>query len=152
MDKNEIISDLVIPFMQLTDSETVTDLHTKLDMLVNGDFESGGNGVGFSLNGAGYNLITQPFSGTTVSGDYAFTTNPQPMNTANFIAGGDHTTGTGNMMVIDGNTTGGSQRFWRAGNSGGGVCGLTVGATYTFSYWVKSVSTTVTNAATQADL
>ena len=41
--KNEIISDLVIPFMQLTDSETVTDLHAKLDMLVNGDFESEGH-------------------------------------------------------------------------------------------------------------
>ncbi|MEC4050756.1 hypothetical protein OX284_015055, partial [Flavobacterium sp. SUN046] len=122
------------------------------NLLVNGDFEGGGNGVGFSLNGSGYSLITAPFSGTTSAGNYAFTTNPQPMNTSNFITGGDHTTGTGNMMVIDGNTTGGSQRFWRAGNTGGGVCGLTVGTTYTFSYWVKSVSTTVTNASTQADI
>lgn len=122
------------------------------NLLVNGDFESGGNGVGFSLNGAGYNLITAPFSGTTSPGDYAFTTNPQPMNTSNFISGGDHTSGTGNMLVIDGNTTGGSQRFWRAGSSGGGVCGLTIGVTYTFSYWVKSVSSNVIDASTSADI
>ena len=122
------------------------------NLLSNGDFETGGNGVGFSLNGAGYNLISAPFSGTTNAGDYAITTNPLPMNPSNFIVGGDHTTGTGNMMVIDGNNTGGQQRFWRAGNSGGGVCGLTVGQTYTFSYWIKSVSTNVTNPATQADI
>ncbi|HRG18952.1 MAG TPA: lamin tail domain-containing protein, partial [Flavobacterium lutivivi] len=122
------------------------------NLLINGDFESGGNGVGFSLNGAGYTQINAPFSGTTSPGNYAFTTNPQPMNTSVFISGGDHTTGTGNMMVIDGNSTGGAQRFWRAGNTGGGVCSLTIGATYTFSYWIKSVSTTVTNAATQADI
>ncbi|MBL7885602.1 MAG: lamin tail domain-containing protein, partial [Flavobacterium sp.] len=122
------------------------------NLLANGDFESGGNGVGFSLNGAGYNLISAPFSGNTSPGDYAFTTNPLPMNTANFILSSDHTSGVGNMMIIDGNTTGGSQRFWRAGNSGGGVCGLTIGATYTFSYWIRSVSTTVTGISTQADI
>ncbi|MBN8643241.1 MAG: hypothetical protein J0L86_15625, partial [Flavobacteriales bacterium] len=122
------------------------------NLLTNGGFESGGNGVGFNLNGAGYNLITAPFSGTTSAGDYAFTNNPFPMNTANFIAGGDHTSGTGLMMVIDGNNTGGNQRFWRAGNSGGGVCGLTIGTTYTFSYWIKSVSTTVVDAATSANI
>ncbi|MDP2161424.1 MAG: lamin tail domain-containing protein, partial [Flavobacterium sp.] len=122
------------------------------NLLFNGDFESGGNGVGFNLNGAGYTLLTPPYSGATVAGNYAFTTNPQPLNTAFFISGGDHTTGTGNMMVIDGNTTGGQQRFWRAGNTGGGVCGLTVGVTYTFRYWIKSVATTVVDNATRADI
>ncbi|MBY0486993.1 MAG: hypothetical protein K2P85_07405, partial [Flavobacteriaceae bacterium] len=120
------------------------------NLLVNGDFESGGNGVGFSINGAGYNQIVAPFSGTSFPGNYAFTNNPQPINTTFFIAGGDHTTGTGNMMVVDGNTTGGNQRFWRAGNTGGGVCSLTVGATYNFSYWIKSVSTDVVGPANQA--
>ncbi|WP_291116173.1 lamin tail domain-containing protein, partial [Flavobacterium sp. UBA6135] len=122
------------------------------NLLFNGNFESGGNGVGFNLNGAGYTLLTPPYSGTTTAGNYAFTTNPQPLNTAFFISGGDHTTGTGNMMVIDGNTTGGQQRFWRAGNSGGGVCGLTIGATYTFRYWIKSVATTVVDNGTRADI
>ena len=126
-------------------------LHSQ-NLLSNGDFESGGNGVGFSLNGSGYNLITQPFSGISNPGDYAFTTNPQPINTGFFISSSDHTSGTGKMMVIDGNTTGGAQRFWRAGSTGGGVCGLAIGTTYTFTYWIKSVSTSVINPATQASI
>ena len=122
------------------------------NLLTNGDFESGGNGVGFNINGFNYVQLTPPFSGTTVAGNYAITNNPQLMNTSTFISGGDHTTGSGNMLVVDGNTTGGSQRFWRAGGSGGGACGLVTGATYRFSYWIKSVSTTVTNAATRANI
>ena len=121
------------------------------NLLNNGGFESG-VGTGFFTNGAGYVLITAPFSGTTAPGNYAITNNPQPMNTANFVNSVDHTSGTGNMMVIDGNTIGGQQNFWEAGNGGSGVCGLTIGTTYTFSYWIQSVSTTVTNAATRANI
>ncbi|WP_264509512.1 T9SS type B sorting domain-containing protein [Flavobacterium sp. N1719] len=121
------------------------------NLLNNGDFESGGVGVGFNINGTGYNYVATA-SGTTAAGDYSFTTNPQPFNTTNFITTGDHTSGSGKMMIIDGSNDGGNPSFWKAGNSGGGVCGLTVGATYTFRYWVRSISTTVTNPATQADI
>ncbi|WP_309640963.1 gliding motility-associated C-terminal domain-containing protein [Flavobacterium sp.] len=110
------------------------------NLLNNGDFESGSNGVGFSINSCCYNEIMEPFSGSTFTGNYAVTANPQAMNT-NFFAGGDHTTGTGKMLIVDGTTTAGGQRFWRAGNNGGGICGLTIGTTYTFSFWIKSVST-----------
>ncbi len=119
------------------------------NLLTNGDFESGGNGVGFSINSCCYNAVVP--SGTTIPGNYAVTNNPFPMNTANFIAGTDHS-GSGNMLVVDGTNTGGQQRFWRAGNTGGGACGLTVGVTYTFSFWIKSVSTTTTNLGTQAQI
>ncbi len=122
------------------------------NLLTNGDFESGGNGVGFIVNGAGYNQINPPFSGTTSAGDFAITTNPQPMNTAFFIADGDHTTGNGKMLIIDGNGNAGQPRFWRAGNAGGGVCGLIPGTTYLFGFWIKSVATTVTNTATRANI
>ncbi len=122
------------------------------NLLSNGNFESGSNGVGFNINSCCYNEITPPFSGSTSPGNYAVTNNPQPMNTANFLSFGDHTSGTGNMLVVDGTNTGGQQRFWRAGNSGGGVCGLTVGTTYTFSFWIRSASNTVTNLATQAQI
>jgi hypothetical protein len=121
------------------------------NLLVNGDFESG-NISGFFVSGAGYTQIFPPFSGTTSSGNYAITTNPQLMNTASFIAGGDHTSGSGNMLVFDGNTTVGQQTLWTAGNSGAGVCSLTPGLTYTFSFWIKSVSISVTNALTQAQI
>lgn len=122
------------------------------NLLNNGDFESGGNGVGFSINSSFYNNINPPYSGNTSPGNYSVTTNPQPMNTNFFIAGGDHTTGTGNMLVVDGTTTGGQQRFWRAGSNGGGVCNLTVGTSYSFHYWIKSVSTQVIGTSTQADI
>lgn len=122
------------------------------NLLNNGDFESGGNGVGFSINSSFYNNINPPYSGTTSPGNYSVTTNPQLMNTGFFLSGGDHTTGSGNMLVVDATTTGGSQRFWRAGNNGEGICNLTVGSTYTFSYWIKSVSIQVTGPASQANI
>ena len=130
------------------------------NLLTNGGFENGGNNVGFNVNGNGYTELLAPFSGTTAAGNYAFTTNPLPLNTNSFIAGGDHPsgaaagigTGSGNMMVIDGNNTGGNQRFWRAGTNGAGLSNLIVGATYQFSYWIKSVATTVTDVATQANI
>uniref|UniRef100_UPI00375149AB beta strand repeat-containing protein n=1 Tax=Flavobacterium sp. TaxID=239 RepID=UPI00375149AB len=117
------------------------------NLLTNGNFNIPTNGNGFSLIGAGYNFITAPYSGNTNAGDYTFTTNPQPVNTAFFLAGGDHTTGTGNMMVIDGNGTGGNQRFWRAGSTGSGVCGLTIGKTYNFTYWIKTINAAGTRAS-----
>ncbi|MFZ4056937.1 MAG: hypothetical protein ACOYKE_02310, partial [Ferruginibacter sp.] len=118
-------------------------------LLTNGDFESGISGVGFQTQ-APYNYLAV-LSGNSNPSDYAIITNPQPMNTANFISGTDHS-GTGKMMVIDGTTTGGNQRFWNAGNTGGGVGPLTVGLTYTFSYWIKTVATTAVDASTAANI
>jgi len=123
---------------------------TAQNLISNGGFESGGVGVGFSINSSGYNFIATA-SGSTNAGDFSFAINPQPYNTANFLTGTDHS-GTGKMMLIDGSTDGGNPSFWKAGNTGGGVCGLTVGVTYTFSYWIKSISSTVTGASTQADV
>ena len=121
------------------------------NLLVNGDFESGGVGTGFNINATGYTFVAAP-TGTTSAGNYAIATNPQPYNTANFISTGDHTSGIGNMMWFDGSSDGGNPSFWKAGNNGGGVCGLVVGATYTFRYWVRSISPNVTGPATQADI
>jgi gliding motility-associated-like protein len=117
--------------------------------LINGNFESGGNGVGFLINGAGYTNINPP-TGSSFQGNYAITTNPQLLN-SNFISGGDHTTGTGRMLVVDGNTVPNS-RLWSSTSTGGALTGFTAGSVYTFSYWIKSVSNEVTNTATQANI
>ena len=130
---------------------SVSNIYSQ-NRLVNGDFENGGNGVGFSINSSQYLQLSPPFSGNTSPGNYAVTDNPKLLNTANFIAGGDHTSGSGKMLVVDATTSGGQQRFWRAGDNGGGACGLAVGTVYTFSYWIKSVSTLVTGPSTQADI
>lgn len=121
------------------------------NLIQNGSFELGGPGNGFIVDGAGYVMLTPPFSGTTVNGNYAFATNPILVNTG-FLSGGDNTTGAGIMMIIDGNTVGGQQRFYKAGSNGGGVCGLTVGLTYTFSYWIRSISANSSTVATRANI
>ena len=107
------------------------------NLIVNGGFESGGSGVGFVTNGAGYTLLNAPYSGSTVTGNYAFTTNPNLINTTSFIPSSDHTSGTGRMLIIDGNTTAGNPRFWKAGNTGAGITTLIIGTTYRFSYWIN---------------
>ncbi len=118
------------------------------NLLTNPSFELGGSGVGFVTNGAGYTQLGTPYTGTTTSGNFAVINNPNTINTANFIFEGDHTTGVGRMLVIDGNTTAGNPRFWRAGNTGAGITTLTIGTTYRFSYWIKSIS----NLGSPADI
>jgi gliding motility-associated-like protein len=109
------------------------------NLINNGSFEFGGSGVGFVAGGNGYQLISPPFSGNTNAGDYAFVTNPNAV-ASYFVATGDHTSGTGKMMAIDGTTVGGQQRFWKAGNNGGGICNLIIGQTYSFRYWIRSIT------------
>lgn len=120
---------------------------TAQNLLNNGDFESGGSGVGFFVHD--YTLIN-PLTGTSNPGQYARTTNPSLMNT-NYISGGDHTTGTGNMLVIDGANAGGGF-FWTTSDTGGAIGGFTVGTSYIFSYWIKSVSNEVTDNATRSNI
>jgi hypothetical protein len=122
------------------------------NLISNGDFELGPSVVGFVTNGDGYRQLIAPYSGTTVTGDFAITTNPSLINTASFIPSSDHTSGSGRMLVIDGTTTTGNPRFWKAGNTGAGATGLVVGATYRFSFWIKSVSSLVTGTSSQADI
>lgn len=116
-------------------------------ILTNGDFENGGSGVGFMVHD--YTVIN-PVNGSSTPGFYARTTNPALMN-SNYISGGDHTTGTGNMLVFDGSLLA-NRFFWTTGNTGGAIGGFTAGTTYTFSFWIKSVSNEVTDDATRANI
>ena len=116
-------------------------------ILTNGNFETGGSGNGFLVND--YTLIN-PLTGTSNPGFYTRTTNPALMNST-YITGGDHTTGTGNMLVIDGATTP-NKFFWTTGSTGGTIPGFTVGVSYVFSYWIKSVSNQVTDDASRTNV
>lgn len=117
-------------------------------ILTNGDFETGGSGVGFFVHD--YSPIN-PVTGTSTPGSYARTTNPALMNTT-YNAGGDHTSGTGNMLVFDGSLLA-NRFFWTTGNTGGAIGGFTAGSTYVFSFWIKSVSNEVTSDdATRASI
>ncbi|NMH23992.1 hypothetical protein G6042_01770, partial [Flavobacterium sp. SE-s27] len=121
------------------------------NLISNPGFETGGSGIGFVTNGAGYTQLVTPFSGTTVPGNFGVANFPKRLNTADFNFEGDRTTGAGRMLIIDGNTTPGTP-FWSAGNTGGGVTTAVVGTTYYFSYWIKSVSDLVTDPTTQANI
>lgn len=121
------------------------------NLITNGSFESGGPDVEFIVDGQGYNYITPPHAGSTNGGNFAVDINPILINDI-YISGGDYKTEAGKMLMIDVNPNKGQQIFYKAGNTVGGVCGLTVGQTYTFRYLIKSISNTVTNIATQANI
>ncbi|MFT3793781.1 gliding motility-associated C-terminal domain-containing protein [Flavobacterium sp.] len=125
----------------------IASTQVNAQILTNGDFESGGSGNGFMVHD--YTLIN-PLTGTSTPGSYARTTNPALMNST-YIAGGDHTTGTGNMLVFDGATLA-NRFFWTTGNTGGAIGGFTAGTTYTFGFWIKSVSNQVVDDATRANI
>lgn len=122
----------IVSHTNIQAQNTLTDLNTY------GNFQ-GPIGTGYSVTNYG---IINPVNGTSTPGKYAITTNPNLMN-SNYISEGDHT-GGGKMMVIDGATSG-FQFFWTTGSCGCPISGFTVGQTYTFSFWVKSVSNDVTS-------
>lgn len=76
-------------------------LHAQ-NLLVNGDFEAGATGFSSDYVLSGNN---------TSEGQYTVTNTPSTFNSA-FFNGGDHTTGTGKMMVVNGATSG-SPAVWR---------------------------------------
>lgn len=108
------------------------------NLLVNGDFESGGAGVGFQTN-----YFLPATAGTSATRNYSITTDSYTMNTANFCHSTDHTSGSGKMMVVDGSGNGGD-KFWELVN--GSAIGVLSGHTYQFTYWIRSISATNTAA------
>ncbi len=122
------------------------------NLLNNGTFEYGVSGYGFATDGAGYISLAPPYSGSTAPGNFAIVDNPQTINTISFLSSGDHTSGSGLMLVFDGNTLGNQERFWKAGEGGLGLCNLIPGNSYTFSYWIRTVTNGVSGNSELADI
>ena len=91
------------------------------NLVDNGNFTAGNTGF---TNG--YTFIPVP-TGSTSPGDYGVGTNPNLYNTAWPVIG-DHTTGTGNMLIVDGYPTSGTS-FWCESIP------VTPNTNYIFSYW-----------------
>jgi len=119
------------------------------NFMVNGDFESGNTAINFQI--PSYTLLTPPYAGNMSEGQCAITTNPANANTG-FISSVDHTSGSGNMLVVNTSSNIGQLMFWKTLPGAAGICGLTPGTKYSFSYWIKSVSTAVINFATRAEI
>lgn len=93
------------------------------NVIINGDFESGN--AGFT---SGYNLSTSSLYG---EGLYIVGNNPKSTHN-NFSACGDHTTGSGNMMIMNASTKGGV-KVWCQNVS------IDANTDYEFSAWITSV-------------
>ncbi len=98
------------------------------DLIINGDF-SGGD-TGFSTDYS-YNASPSfPFN-ELVEGQYSIGNDPAPMH-VNWESCGDHTTGTGNMMNVNGSEFA-NQNAWCQ------TINVTPNTEYAFSAWVTSV-------------
>lgn len=103
------------------------------NLVVNGDFESGNSGFtsGYEHDSSGGGLaVGGEGSG---GGKYAVGTDPKFFHSG-FTSFGDHTSGTGNMMVVNGSFTAG-KKVWEQTIAPP----LVVGSTYEFSAWVANV-------------
>ena len=98
------------------------------NLVVNGNFSNGN--TGFFTNytygtGGSWGLLS-------LEGQYAISTNPQLTHT-NFVSCGDHTSGTGQMMVINGSATL-NMSIWCQ------TVAVTPNTNYIFSAWFTSVT------------
>ncbi len=109
---------------------------TKLsgDLVVNGKFSSGY--TGFTSN---YTIGTGGSYGQlSYEGTFAVVTNPAMVH-SNFSSFGDHTTGSGNMMVCNGSTIA-NDVVWKQ------TISVTPNTNYNFSAWVASVMNLVSGS------
>lgn len=101
---------------------------SSVNLITNGDFSSGD--VGFTSN---YVYGTGGSSGLlTAEGQYAIDDNPSKTHNR-FADCTDHTSGTGNMMIV--NASGMEDNFWCQ------TVSVNEGVSYDFSAWVTSVNT-----------
>ena len=108
------------------------------DLVANGDFSLGNslfssNYIVPTVNGA-FGLLSNP-------GTYAITTSPSLVHN-NFLNFGDHTTGTGNMMVCNGASTA-NDIVWTE------TITVVPNTNYNFSAWVASTENTSAASAAQ---
>jgi len=93
------------------------------NLVTNGDFELGTTGISSDY-------ILSP-SGLTGEGTYDVIVNPNTRHSA-FLACGDHTSGTGKQMVINGSVTADKKVWFQSVN-------VVPNTNYQFTYWVQSV-------------
>lgn len=102
-------------------------------LILNGDFESGNTGFSSQYEYTSVNGGLATGGEGSGGGRYGIGTNPQFFHPS-FVSAGDHTTGSGNMMVVNGSFTP-NKVVW----SGTVAPPLTIGTTYKFSAWVMNV-------------
>ncbi|SFT65267.1 gliding motility-associated C-terminal domain-containing protein [Lishizhenia tianjinensis] len=114
----------------------VTVLETNGNVILNGDFESGATGFSTDYNTASGG----PWGPLSNPGEYMISTSPSLTHT-NFSNCGDHTTGTGNMFIVNGSSVPNSNVWCQTVNN------ITPNTDYAFSCWAMNVlnSTNISN-------
>jgi hypothetical protein len=111
-----------------TYSCTVTEIATSGSVIINGDFSAGATGFTSDyVPGTG-----GPWGPVSLAGTYAASTSPFLVHT-NFASFGDHTTGTGSMLVVNGADIAG-QDIWCQ------TVAVLPNTTYAFSAWLASAT------------
>ena len=122
---------------------TLVSVPAEADLIVNGDFSAGA--TGFSSD---YTLVPGGAGGFTLPGDIGITSDPSNGSSSGFtnsyLSFGDHTTGSGQMLLVDGD--GSSLDIWRESVS------LAADTTYTFSYYATSPDGDTLSGSNIADL
>ncbi|MFN8287721.1 MAG: gliding motility-associated C-terminal domain-containing protein [Chitinophagales bacterium] len=121
LSQSNIANPLATP--TVTTTYTVTSQVQLGNLITNGDFSSGN--TGFS---SGY-VYANP---NTAEGQYFVSTNAQSWN-GGMAACGDHTTGTGNMMLVNGATTANVSIYCQTVN-------VQPNTDYAFSTWLQTVT------------
>lgn len=129
----------------------LNNINAQNEILLNGGFFYHENYDNYECDQGGYTRLTPFFSGISSPGQSAICSDPKYFNSS-YISSSDHSGHNMDMLVVDGSTVGSGKYFWRGGFGGQGFCGLIIGNEYRFIYWIKSVSTLVTNPSTQADI
>ena len=119
-----------------TGTYSVTVMETNGNLIVNGDFESGVTGFNTDYNTASGG----PWGPLSNEGEYMISTSPS-LTHNNFLNCGDHTTGTGNMFIVNGSSVPNSNVWCQTVNN------ITPNTDYAFSCWAMNVlnSTNVSN-------
>jgi hypothetical protein len=118
--------------LNVTSSGTYYWQRTAANSVVNGDFESGNTG----FQHAGYTDVTTNTPSTSLlqpAGTYAVGKNPNLYHNNFFAPNGDHTSGQGNMMIVNGSDTP-NKIVWQES--------ITVkpSTDYVFSFWAANIS------------
>jgi hypothetical protein len=95
------------------------------NLVTNGDFEAGNTGFGSQ-----YTFVAGPNSATDPA-VYAIDTSPSNVHNS-WASFGDHTSGAGNMMIINGSETGGENVWFENGIA------VDANTTYFFSTWIHT--------------
>jgi len=96
------------------------------NLATNGDFSSGNSGFTSDYLYAAVNATSSP-------GLYGINNNPSAW-ASNFTNCGDHTSGSGNMMLLDGSILGFADIVWAQ------TIPVVAGRNYVFSFWVQSLN------------